>query len=385
MKRLLVLLVLVAAAPLFAPPQAPARGPFELGLQDDPVFVSHPAGTRGPGRHRPLPRTTAFRAARSLRATALRINVVWAWTVPQPTARSAPKPVTYDWSAYDAAVDEALRRGLQPQLTLSGPAPAWATGDRRYGTTRPDPRRFAHFAAAAATHFAGRVERYSIWNEPNWYSLLKPARLGPTMYRELYRQAQREIYRVDPFAEVLLGEFAPMGRPGLSTSPLRFLRAVMCRDSDFRRTRRCVPLQADGVAHHPYTLRYPPRHPGPSRDDVTTGSLKRLVTTLARLRRVGALRTPLGGTPPIYLTEYGWLARSRQYGPALSARYMREGLELAWRTPQVRQVILYEIGGAPPTSTQWDTALLTHRGSPRPLFRSAVDWARSRLRVPPAS
>ena len=384
MKRAIVVLLLLLAVPLIAAPQAPARGPFELGLQDDPVFVTHPAGTR---TERPrLSRTVAYRAARSLRASTLRINVVWAWVVPRPTSRTVPRTVSYDWRHYDAAVDDALARGLRPQLTLTGPAPAWATSDRRYGTRRPNPRRFAEFAAAAATHFAGRVERYSIWNEPNWYSLLKPARSGPLLYRELYRRAQSEIYRVDPFAKVLLGEFAPMERRGLSTAPLRFLRAMLCRDSKYRRTRQCEPLVADGVAHHPYTLRYPPRHPGPSRDDVTTGSLRRLVKALARLRRVGALETPFGETPPIYLTEYGWQANSRLYGPAVAARYMREGLELAWKVPQVRQVVLYEVGGTPPGSDQpWDTALLTYRGSPRPIFRSAVGWARSRLRVPPAS
>jgi hypothetical protein len=67
----------------------------------------------------------------------------------------------------------------------------------------------------------------------------------------------------------------------------------------------------------------------------------------------------------------------------MAARYLRQGLELAWRTPQVRQMILYEIAGAPPgPKPVWDTALLNYRGSPRPMFRTAVGWARGRLPSP---
>jgi hypothetical protein len=160
---------------------------------------------------------------------------------------------------------------------------------------------------------------------------------------------------------------------------------MTCRSSTFRRTRRCVPLVTDGIAHHPYTLRYAPAYPGPSLDDVTTGSLPRMVRTLRRLRRAGALRTPFGGTPALYLTEYGFHANSPLIPPALAARYLREGLELAWRTPQVRQVVLYEIGGAAPGRPPiWDTALLNYRGTPRPMFRSALGWARTRLPSPRA-
>ena len=35
-------------------------------------------------------------------------------------------------------------------------------------------------------HFRGRVARYAIWNEPNWWSLLGPSAHAARIYRRLY-------------------------------------------------------------------------------------------------------------------------------------------------------------------------------------------------------
>ena len=36
-------------------------------------------------------------------------------------------------SSYDAIVNSANAHGVRVQMTLSGPAPAWATGNHKYG------------------------------------------------------------------------------------------------------------------------------------------------------------------------------------------------------------------------------------------------------------
>ena len=48
-------------------------------------------------------------------------------------------------------------------------------------------------------------------------------------------------------------------------------------------------------------------HTGNGPDDVTTGSLPRLVRMLAALARVHALSTPSGQPPPLFLTEYDYV------------------------------------------------------------------------------
>ena len=73
------------------------------------------------------------------------------------------------------------------QLNINGPAPAWATGNHKKGPVRPSVSKFAKFAKLAAEHFAGRVDRYSVWNEPNWKSWLNPP--SGNLYRSLYLKA----------------------------------------------------------------------------------------------------------------------------------------------------------------------------------------------------
>src|SRR5205085_10480712 len=117
-----------------------------------------------------------------------------------------------------------------------------------------------------------------------------------------------------------------------------------------------------------YTLKWPPTFPGNGRDDVTTGSLPRLVGMLAALARVHALSTPSGEPPPVFLTEYGWsphYVHSEKRRAALAAASFR----IVARVPHVREIVWYELA-APPTRRRplWNTALLTHRGAPTPVF-----------------
>src|SRR5213082_2062929 len=77
-------------------------------------------------------------------------------------------------------------RQIRGQLDLSGPAPAWATGNHKQGVVKPNAKLFGEFAAVAARHFDGRVDRYSVWNEPNYVGWLAPRHSEPSLYRALY-------------------------------------------------------------------------------------------------------------------------------------------------------------------------------------------------------
>jgi hypothetical protein len=348
------------------------RAPLEIGLQDDPLFVRQPTQYGGRGVKGLISRERAYRAARSLSVRVLRINVIWKW-VAKTRAEDG-----WDWSHYDAAVDAALAHGVAPQLTLTGPAPRWATGNGKPGVLRPDAREFGSFVAAAAARYRGRVTRYAIWNEPNWPSWLAPQAAAPSIYRRLYLAAYAAIEREDPAAGVLIGELAPMGSPEAATPPLRFLRRLTCRDRSWNASRACAPLVADGFAHHPYALRWPPEYRGPTRDDVTMGSLGRLRRALHALARRHALTTPAGRPPPIYLTEFGYHANSRRILERDRARYAIRSFDIAARDPHVRQIVWYQLGAPPPSpNRQWDTALLRRSGIPRPAFTALVRWIRN--------
>lgn len=59
----------------------------------------------------------------------------------------------YGISKVDALQAAAAATGIKLQLTLMGPAPAWATKDGMDGANQPAPVEFAASVRAAATRF----------------------------------------------------------------------------------------------------------------------------------------------------------------------------------------------------------------------------------------
>ena len=331
-----------------------ARG-MELALQDDKVFVSD----ERPGVERGL------ELARRLGVTTIRSLVVW---------RDRP-----DFAAHDRLVAAAAVRGMRVQLNITG-VPRWGGSNARTDTRRPSAAGFAKFARAVATHFRGRVHRYSIWNEPNWRTWLLPPRRSPIRYRELYRRAYAVIKGVDSRAQVLLGELAPHQNPPWSIGPLEFLRGMTCVHALGRRGRGCEPLRADGIALHPYDFTHPPGWKHSNGGSVTIGTLSRLTAELRRLRRSRALTTPRGGVAPVYLTEFGYFAAGRRgLSSRTRARRLPRAFELALRHPGVRQMTLFGLVHSP--GSKWNVGVVNKNGQPDAAFRALKRWAHRRAKA----
>ncbi len=339
---------------------------MEIGLQDDAVFLY---------QHY-YDRDLALDQARQLGVTRLRVNVLWnRAAAAQERQRIAPAQVIYNWAPCDSIVDAAAARGIKVQMTISGPAPAWANGKHRSrvhdGAYKPGARLFGQFAHDVALHFKGRVDRYSIWNEPNWPGWLAPYKSAPRLYAGLYRAGYAAVKRVDPSAKVLFGELAPQGRRGKSLAPLAFLRKVT----------RHAHFKADGLAHHPYAFNVSPSSRKGGKDDVTMGTLGRLTKLLRGLARSHKLRTPHGGSLPVYLTEFGYFARGPRALPVRRrAAYLRKGFQIALHTPSVREMTQYTLV-SPPKRSDWDTSLVKGTGAPSTVFKTLSSWALGALRV----
>jgi hypothetical protein len=255
------------------------------------------------------------------------------------------------------------------QVTLTGPAPAWATSDHRVGNQAPSKKQYGRFVSAAVKAFSGRVTRWSIWNEPNWKSQLGPQSRAASLYRGLYRSGYAAITAEQPGAQVLIGEMMPGANRTHSVPLLRFLRTVACA--------KCPALRADGFALHPYNFA---RRPGSARssnpDVVEMGSLSRLERALDALSRRGRLRTRRGGRMPLYLTEFGY----HTSGPvavssSTHARWMSEAYEIAERDPRVRQLLQYQLIDPWPKSVTWRSAVLKRDGTPTAAFRALAKLA----------
>jgi hypothetical protein len=361
---------------LFSPDETRAARGMELALQDDATFLL--------GGSKKVNREKAFRYARQLGVTRLRVNLLWAYTMPEDVykARRKPAQVQYLFNAFDALVDEAAKNGIRIHLSLTGPAPRWARPKPsvRQAWYKPNTREFGEFAGVVAEHFAGRVDRYSIWNEPNWKTWLGPLKNAPGLYRSLYTRGYTAIKKADPRAKVLIGETSPYGRRGLSTAPLAFLRKVTCVNKKYKRAGSCPKLKADGFAHHPYDFRHAPDFQYPGVDNVTIGTLPRLTKALDKLRKSGALRTPNGSRMPIYLTEYGYFATGhRALKPKIRTRYLQQAYNIALKNSRVKSQLQYLLVSPPRNSSSafFNLALLSTSGKRYPQFGALQRWFRA--------
>jgi len=350
--------------------RAPEAPKLEVALQDDAVFVYKNY----------YDRARALDQARELGVSRIKAGAPWARIVgEQAGEKRPPRTLRYDWAKLDELVDAAAAKGIRVQLALIGPAPAWASGDGQVSPNEPDAALYGEFAAEAAGHFKGRVDRYSIWNEPNHKGWLAPQAKAPELYRALYEKGFAALTAADPQAKVMFAETAPYEQPGRTIAPLEFVRRVLCRDDRYRPVRDCPPLRADGFAHHPYDFANAPKRPYPGRDNVTIGSLGRLVTALDRLAKARALTDRTGKPLDIYLTEFGYFATGPlEFDPRKRAAYLVQGFELASRSPRVREMLQYLLVAPPPDSPggRFDTSLISQEGVPDPAFGALREWSR---------
>jgi uncharacterized membrane protein YgcG len=331
---------------------------MDMAVQDDAVLLVRYYGS--------VPK--ALSLSSQLKANRIRVNVTWSYVVGKAKKkRKAPKRIRYNWTGYDALLRKASARGMRLQLVLTGPAPAWATGNHKVGPVKPKAAAFKAFATAAAKHFKGKVDRYSIWNEPNHVGWIKPLSAGPGVYRALYVAGYNAIKKADPSAQVLIGETSPFALRKRATAPLKFLRQVVARG----------PLVADGYAHHPYDFTHAPTYRYPGKDNVTIGTLDRLTAALDKLAAAGRLRTPGGGALDIYLTEYGYLASgNRHVSAAKHAKFLVQAFTIAQANPRVHEMLQFQIY-KPRGNFHFDTAVTDKKGKPRLAFKKLAVWAKA--------
>ncbi len=363
-------LALVAAVAAFAvaTPRADAAGGMELALMDDAVLLQRVY----------YDRDTALRQIEALGVSRLRVGLYQTRVLPDWQRNSPTQPPTllYDWSMYDNLIAAAAQHGIKVQLTVGGPTPAFATGNRRLGIYKPDVAQFAAFTRAAAAHFRGRVDRYAIWNEPNHVAWLAPHKTAPSQYRALYAAGYAAIKSADPAAQVLIGETSPYNKKGAAMSPIKFLRGAACVDRKWRRRCRNA-LLTDGYAHHPYEFEHGPRFKYPGRDNATMGTLGNLTKALDRLRKSRALLPASGKRVDLYLTEFGYFGTGRRrVKEAKRVKWLREAYKMAVLHPRVRQLLQYQLVSPPVQYTTFDTALLPRDGRITPVYNALLKLGR---------
>ena len=358
--RRLLLLALVALTALLAASPASAAPDMEIAVQDDAVLVGRLYYDQG----------RALDQIREMGATRIRVNLGWTEVLGrrQSGRRYQPKNLVYHWEKYDRIVNAARGRGINVHMTITGPAPRWATRNKRIGVYRPDSGKYGAFARSVAQRYNGQVDRYSIWNEPNYKGWLQPHSQSPKIYRALFRSGWRGIKSVTN-VQVLIGETSPYAIKGRAIAPLKFLRGVTCTDRRWRR--HCMGIRADGYAHHPYEFKRKPEASYPGRDNVTIGTLRRLNVALDKLARNGALKTPYGQPLHIWLTEFGYFATGKYRMPVgRRAAYIKRAFQIARNNPRVHGMLQYLLVQPPKQWAHFNTSVLLKNGTP-----TAPYWA----------
>jgi len=97
----------------------------------------------------PITRPATLAQLKTLGVKALRVELNWYTVAPAPTSATKPSfeatnPASYNWGQYDILLAEAQKLGWQVLLTVTAPAPSWATAEPQsslYLPARP-PRTF---------------------------------------------------------------------------------------------------------------------------------------------------------------------------------------------------------------------------------------------------
>jgi hypothetical protein len=361
---------------------AAVAAPAALASPGETVFFEAPRDLVGVS---PATQAKTIAELQSLGVHAVRIVLYWGEVAPDPRHKQRPKftqsnPAAYNWGAYDQLIDAVTALHWTVLLTVSGgfgTVPRWATphGEDQY--SYPNASDYGQFMEAVGKHYGKRVKLYSIWNEPNQPQYLRPQYVNgklvsPGIYRGLFLAGYRGLRASGNFSgmRVLMGETSPVGVQAAGIpAPLAFLRGVLCLNSNYQPIGHCSELPAYGYAQHPYAegpgpFWVPPLDP--HHDDVTIGTIGRLVTALNRAAAVGAIRADM----PVYITEFG--IQSVPYpagGVSLAKQAELDAIseKIAWQNPRVASFEQYLLRSDPPGSAAgFQTGLETDAGVAKP-------------------
>ena len=333
---------------------------MELALQDDAVFVDQRwMDARQGARPRRRPRDQAHPRQRPLGA--LLVSGAEHRTPPAAARSTTSRKI----DALQAAAAAARHQAAADRSPA--PRPPGRPRDHKVGGNRPDPVKFGAFARTVAAHFKGRVDRYSIWNEPNLSAWLSPSKSAPKLYRSLYTAGYTAIKTVDPKAKVLFGELAP-NRDGRTIAPLKFLRDVTCSKANYKAARKCAPLKADGLAHAPLPVhesRRPIAAGGP--DDTPISQLSRLTKALDKLAKRKRAEHAQGQARPRPLPDRVRLPQRRQPQAESAERPRRLAALRLQRSPartRASSSCSSTSSSTRPRDELWHSAILDRHGRP---------------------
>lgn len=202
----------------------------------------------------------------------------------------------------DEIVSALESQNLNILFTVSN-APAWARTATAEDGPPDDFADYANFVGALAQRYAGRVNAYEIWSEPNlrreWNSSVHP--ISATSYIDLLEQAYNAVKAADPSAIVVSAGLAPTGfNDGVNAISDRLYLATLYENG--------LADMSDAVGAHPAGFANPPDalccEPSVGVDTHYEDPSFYFLQTLDDYRTI-MLRYNDGNTA-IWVTSFGW-------------------------------------------------------------------------------
>jgi hypothetical protein len=209
-------------------------------------------------------------------------------------------PGEYNWWELDRIVSKAKSRDLKLMLSVNH-APAWTRSEAvEYGPPH-DPAEFGRFMGVIAGRYAGNVDAYELWNEPNLRREWHGEPLDPALFVALIQSGSQAVRAADPNARVISGGPAVTGiNDGETAVDDRvYLRGMVAAG---------VGQWVDGIGVHPYGFANPPQerwddpqHRSPSHNNHPSFFFLDTLEDYRAILAEGGLESL-----PLWVTEFGW-------------------------------------------------------------------------------
>ena len=257
----------------------------------------------------------------------------------------------YSWGEVDPVLRGLRRHGIDPVVTLFG-TPGWANGGRGVNWAPSSSKAFANFAYAAGRRYSW-IENWTIWNEPNRTTFLRPTSAA-TYVDTLLNPAYARLHAAIPGARVAGGVTSPRAGSGGGVAPVAWIRG-MAR----------AGAKLDAYAHHPYPGRPQSETPwGPKCVNCQT-------ITMADLERLEREVHGAFGRKPIWLTEYGYQTNPPDLflgvSPEQQATYVANAALRVVRSSSVTMLIFFMVRDDR-SPDGWQSGFFTADGAVKPSF-----------------
>jgi len=296
-----------------------------------------------------------------------------------------------DFAALDAIVDSLTGQGVKILFTITS-APDWSRSILEENGPPDNFADFGDFVSALAGRYAGRVNAYEIWNEPNLRSKWKSTvhTISPESYLELLRFGYDAVKATNPDAIVVSAGLAPTGYNDALNAQAGNLEVNAIDDRVFLSGLYAAGAAnySDAIGAHPMGWANPPDAVCCNAPEgVTTHFESPTFYFLNTLQDYRAIMEQNGdGATPIWVTKFGWGASEDLGAPDEiniymgytsldeQAQYITRAFEIGGALGYVGPMFLYNLNGCQSMDTFGVEGcyygLLSPDGSPRPAYNS---------------